>query len=370
VTQNTIIVNSIQLLPSFVIIVCLVPLVYDTVSHFGQLKRMATEPSESLSPFLAVLEARFRVLGVGASHAERAAFLDTDPATYSKVVNGRIKLTRRRAAAWATKLAPNDPTGAGAVEAQLLAADRSSNRSPMSVDEFCNSLVRQGGAGEAKRIEDFLLALEPSGSVRDPLILIEYSDVPRASPDSKYQALAEPLAKAVVQGVNVGMLYPFKLPSKIPLTCTSQAMKYMAKVYDECVRTLSSLKRLAQDVEGSSKAEIDRRLRMYVPGCLPKTLTPSFQAKMFYVQWDDADDQRHHRLLQWVTSPPQDWLVFRGDHIDPKAVRDAFFPIPHAFDLNEKNLPILNSNTWQEFKPKLMEMWPELGTRCLWYSDD
>jgi hypothetical protein len=119
----------------------------------------------------------------------------------------------------------------------------------------------------------------------------------------------------------------------------SAAEKYMADVQDNCRRAYLAFRHFALRELGEQRsAEVDHRLRLYEAG--PHTPIPSggIQAKLFYVQFDSEGagglSLRHHRLFQWVQTPTKDWLIYRGEaHVDPEAVRDSFFPIPHLFDV-------------------------------------
>jgi hypothetical protein len=63
-------------------------------------------------------------------------------------------------------------------------------------------------------------------------------------------------------------------------------------------------------------------------------LGSGFQARMFYIRYTTKDDgENHSRILQWVSSPREDLLIYRGQNeIHPDALKDSFYPIPHFFD--------------------------------------
>lgn len=335
-----------------------------------------------------VLAERFRELGLGATKLVWADFLGKlDKGTLSRILKGVMPLSEKRANDWATLLHQADPSQAPAFAARLLAAADQLNV-PQTVDGFCNEVVRSGGAVDAERITDLFDALLEK-EVLNPLVVIEYRDTPRAAPDAKYQSLGEDLAKAIARGLHVAMLMPFQTHGPAGGSTSrrgrqSHALKYMIDIEDECVRTYDRVRNLAVTHWTDSVASIDMRLRLYVPGAdIGATFSPGFQAKIFYVQFDDsATLERHYRVFQWVSTPPRDLLIFRGNHIKPEPLRDSFFPIPHLFDLSsgegkQSQLPKLptrekGKKMLAEWRTALEQRWPRSGLpldKSIWTSD-
>lgn len=337
--------------------------------------------------FTEILEERFRELKLFSNRA-RADWVKTAHTTYSRIVNGRIPLTRKRAEAWAAELYPDDPSAATQF-ATRLRADTADNGAPVNVHHFFDQMVRSGGAVPAERIADLLKALR---EVDNPLLLIEYRDIPRAGQEAKYQSLGEDLGKAVAHGLSVGMFMPFKSPSPTPADADegqSKAVKFMTEVRDECRLAYRTFRRNARaHLPKKRFGEVKERLKLYEPDdeVLP-TLGSGFQAKMFYLQYDTSDGEtviRHHRILQWVATPTRDHLIYRGELlINPAALRDSFFPVPHAFEVALKedgrpHLPDLPSSEAgkaqrEEALETLRERWEGFGLpldRTLWTSFD
>src|SRR5688500_1596628 len=92
-----------------------------------------------------LLDERFRALGCGPSNVERAEYLGTDEATYSRIINGRRKLSRQRAADWAAKLHPNESDDANRLESAFLSLETVASSQKPTVDEFCADILNQGG---------------------------------------------------------------------------------------------------------------------------------------------------------------------------------------------------------------------------------
>ena len=283
-----------------------------------------------------VLSEQFEAVGVGRTVRERADALGVNPSTYNRVLNGKMPLTQERATAWAQELFSDNPAEVRGFAERLLGAEQPVPR-PRTVEAFCDDIAGQGGAVDAQRVSELFKALE---STINPLILIEYRDGPRAGPGSDYHALGDHLAEAVANDVCVAMVVPFKVsegPADAPVgrRGMSHATKYMIDIQDECIRAYRAFKRLAETKLGPDRAnEADQRLKLYFPGSsVPPTLSSGFQAKIFYIQFKDRESyKRHQKVFQWVSTPSRDLLIFRGNHISAEALRDSFFPIPHAFD--------------------------------------
>lgn len=339
------------------------------------------------SPLIELLRERFDALGVGGTKVAWAKFLDgLDNGTLSRILNGGMALTPKRAGHWAELLWPNDPVNA-LTFAELMLSAAQQSATTLTVDDFCDEAVRQGGWLGAERISDLFTALS-SSSVLNPLVVIEYRDTPRAGPDAKYQALGKTLAEAVLEGIHIAMVVPFQTRASKGeaegRVRQSNAMKYMIDIQDECVRAYSNFRNLAEAQMEEDKI-IEDYLRLYFPGDdVERTLSPGFQAKIFYVQFDDRETQeRHYRVFQWVSTPPQDLLIYRGGHIKAEALRDSFFPIPHLFDLSgepgipRRALPEIPSGeparAWlKEKSEELEKRWPDSGLplgKSLWTTD-
>lgn len=306
-----------------------------------------------------VLAERFADLQIESTNRARAEFLKTDAATFSKVLNGALPLSQARASRWAALLFPDDQEKADAFAARMVEAARPPSER-RTIEAFCNYIVECGGAVPAEEISELFEALQ-SPQVHHPLVIIEYRDIPRAGPDGKYQALGRILAEAVVAGVSVAMLVPF--PEAPVRVGASKATKYMIDLRDACIQAYLSFRRYAQADLANEGKRIDDRLKLYVPTAKTALPTnPGFQAKLFYIQWDERDGStliRNHRVLQWVSNPARDLLIYREKHIDPEALRDAFFPVPHAFDLQddvaEPCLPDLGN--WKGLKSRIKQLW-------------
>ena len=290
-----------------------------------------------MKPSLAqILDDRFvTLLGRGTLRA-RAAYLGTDPGTYSKIVGGALLLTRDRALKWAHKLFPDDNEKADEFAESLLGAEHPVR--PKTVDQVCQAIVAAGGAVPAERIADLFEALQHT---QNPLVCVEYRDPPRAGKSAKYEGLGEVLGRAIKNGLNFVMFQPFGRHIIFPPDPDSGsplpeggaqsvvAAAYTRQVRDKCREAYRAFKNYAgKDAEGS--------LRLYERDNDVACLGSGFQAKLFYVQYSVIENdlvERHQRILQWVSTPKQDLLIYRGEnHINPEAIRDTFFPIVHYFE--------------------------------------
>jgi hypothetical protein len=83
------------------------------------------------------------------------------------------------------------------------------------------------------------------------------------------------------------------------------------------------------------------RLQLYARSTDGKAyLGSGFQSRMFYIRYTTPDEINHARIMQWVSAPQRDFLVYRGQNeILPDALKDSFYPIPHFFDSPVGRLP-------------------------------
>jgi hypothetical protein len=346
----------------------------------------------STTPFLRLLDERFAALGIPAeTNRKRADALGIDPATFSKILNGSMSLSEERAQIWSERLFPDDADARPEFAKRLLLLGQAAAR-PLTVPELCDKIVAEGGVVPAERISDLFEALTQA---HDPLVLIEYRDVPRAGPQAKYQDLGRALGKAIADGISVAMLMPFRPEATSnedegEAAGASRASRYSLDVRDGCRRAYVAFRRFAVEELGETrKLEADERLRLYEAASDVSSVgCTGIQAKMFYVQYNTGGPGgillRHHRIFQWVATPTRDWLLYRGEaHIDPEALRDSFFPIPHVFDLlgaerPMDRLPNLPDPTdkvawqaWSAIEAKLAEQWFGYGLpfgKALWKS--
>lgn len=297
-----------------------------------------------------LLEEQFRALKIF-KDAARARHLKTDQATYSRILNGKLKLTPKRARAWSAILFPIDTDKASAFERRLLGEDR-----PRTVREFFERLVADGGAVPAERMADLLEVL---ATVARAVVCIEYRDLPRAGPASKYEGMGPSLGLAIARGVSVAMFQPFGLANPLSFLAeggSSQSLAiatYLSQLQQKCrgayltfqqdalnaCRDGARVDREKGDKDLSDEELVDRRLRLYERRIGEPFEGSGFQAKLFYVQYltgeegNESATIRHQRLFQWLSTPRQDLLVYRGEtDLSPDAIRDGFYPIGHYFD--------------------------------------
>lgn len=152
---------------------------------------------------LDVVKRHLSQAGVPDKRAAWAERLETDAPTFSKLLNGQLKLTAARAEKWAHTLYPNEPTLQDEFTAQLMASTRVDGP---TVAQFCDRVVAEMGAVPAERIIDLFTAL---CAENDPLVCVVYRDLPRAAPDAKFPGLGHDLAKAIAKGLNFAMFLPF-----------------------------------------------------------------------------------------------------------------------------------------------------------------
>ncbi|HEX8466735.1 MAG TPA: hypothetical protein VF620_02895 [Allosphingosinicella sp.] len=306
-----------------------------------------------------LLDSRFAELGVADKALVRAAFVETDPATFSKILRGNLTLSDKRAESWAAKLFDNEPEGAAEFVERLRAAARA-RPTNLSVNGFCERIVAEGGAIGAERISELFAALQ-APDVLYPLICVEYRDLPRATKAAKYEELGSSLASAIIGGVSFAMFQPFGSHVRFPddedakkrglSTQSAAAAAYIRKIRAKCrsaYRTFQADVEKLQAANAASDAMEEEASDRKSPGSLQlferkgdeSYLGSGFQAKLFYIEWQTRGETilfRHKRLLQWVSTPKKDLLIYRGESdLDPDAVRDTFYPVPHYFDATQK----------------------------------
>ena len=321
-----------------------------------------------------LLDEQFSALDVEDSHRARADWLDTDPATYSRILNGRMKLTQRRALDWATRLVPGDPTASLDLARALLESE-DVKPPAMTVGQFCDRIVAEGGAVPAERISELFQALKGE-DIRKPLICVEYRDLPRAGPASKYEGLSHLVGDAVANGICFAMFQPFgesiKLPTMVGPRETAPSINtatYMLQIQDKCRLAYQSFQQDALNILAETRkksgrslkedeATVARRIRLYERVESRPALGLGFQAKLFYVVYytktSDGTTVRHERILQWVSTPRRDLLLYRGEaELNPDAIRDSFYPVGHFFDVEGYLPDTKQPNVEREIRKKL-----------------
>jgi hypothetical protein len=308
-------------------------------------------------PLTEILQKRLTELGVKDSYTAWAEFLDRmDRGTLSRILNGSMSLTRKRAEKWAALMFISDADQAAAFVERMLIAAQPTRLGQSGVQEFCEE-VGKAGSVPAERVSDLLEALW-SPLVERPLVCVDYRDIPRAGPNAKYERLGLVVAEAIARGVGFAMFQPFgvEIPgfdreAKHGETIHSfDARNHMLKIRRECRNTYSKYRRLALNKlieleQEESKSESDQatyekkingRIRLFeLKKGLP-CLGSVFQAKLFYIEFSTTDPEtqftvRHQRVFQWVSTPSNDLLIYRGSHVDPLAIRDTLYPVPHFF---------------------------------------
>lgn len=298
--------------------------------------------AESLSD---VLNRRFADLNMAGSNRTLAGFLQTDPGTFSRLLRGTIALTEERARKWAALLYADDSMAASEFANVLVQSAQPPPRL-QTVGEFCDRIVAEGGAVPAQDIAELFEALSLT---TNPLVCCDYTDTPRAAQGAKYQALGKALARAVAGNVAFAMFQRFggdRIPEPLPLNAAPNSAPvlsqpastagYMQEVRDSCRSAYLGFLRDAHDMKG---IDVEKRLQLYEYNDeIGPSLAATFQAKMFYIQFETETDNvsfRHQRIFQWVSTPRKDLLVYRGEaDIKPDAIRDSFYPVPHLFDLD------------------------------------
>lgn len=287
-----------------------------------------------------LLRVRFDELGVDPTQQAWAEKLGKlDKGTFSRILAGTLTLTEKRARKWADLLYPGEPEKAAMFSRRLFESARESP-SELNVSEFFEDMVARGGVVPADRMDELLKALV-SPDLQNVLVCCEYRDLPRAAPDTRYENLASALGRAIAEGVHFAMFQPFGRTVPLPTqtqdkpTPALNAALYMLQIKTKCIDGFEAFR---AEALGALKQDKDRekkvldRLNLYERGG-EAFLGSGFQGKLFYIRYSTADGIRHERILQWLSTPLRDVLVYRGQReITPEAVRDSFYPIPHFFD--------------------------------------
>lgn len=323
-----------------------------------------------------------------------AAQLDgLDKGTLSRILNGSMPLSADRARKWAHLLFPDEPPEVpDAFAARLLEAAQQAVQ-PLGVAEFFEDMLARGGVVSAERIKELFKALQLPGMTK-VLICCEYRDLPRAAPDARYEYLAESVGQAIAAGISFAMFQPFGEDIPLPLDGEPDrpalnAALYMTQIKTKCIdaynlfrnqamialanrdkvgmkkpSTLNILKKdgerviehkesMAVLLKKASKARggnyssndllISSRLQLYARSDGGNAhLGAGFQSRMFYIRYTtEADGVNHARIMQWVSTPNKDLLIYRGQNeITPDALKDSFYPIPHFFDSPVGRIPL------------------------------
>jgi hypothetical protein len=265
-----------------------------------------------------------------------------------------MPFTEKRAKDFA-KLLASDGIKVDELAVEILELSKSS-APPPSVGDFFQSIVNEGGAVPAGRITDLFRALT-ADTVRNALFCIEYRDLPRTSRAAKYGEIGIGMGKAIADGMTVAMFVPFGIPDNVesteeglPKEAPSQnTLDYMRRVRDECRDLYHLLLEEATKEENVNKDEFVESgvLRLYERNPDMPYLGSGLGAKFGYIQYENDEsgiNVRHQRVVQWISTPRQDLIVYRGEsQIPPDAIRDSLYPIPHYFYLQSR----------EEFKPLL-----------------
>jgi hypothetical protein len=307
-----------------------------------------------------ILRQRFDELGVESTQLAWAEYLGKlDKGTLSRILSGGMPLTPRRARKWAGFLFDGLPSAAESFAQRMLDAAQQAVPTP-SVSGFFENMVDRGGVVPADRILELLAALQAPG-IDKVLICCEYRDLPRATPDSKYEDLAAPLGQAIANGVHFAMFQPFGVRIPLPREAGKEpapalnAATYMLQVQTKCIDGYEAFR--AEALKTKLKGDPDQAPKKFLAEARSLVsgrvnlyerkghayLGSGFQAKLFYIRYttDDGDGSstRHERIMQWVSTPKRDVLVYRGQReITPDAIRDSFYPVAHFFDA-EGRLP-------------------------------
>lgn len=302
-----------------------------------------------------VLGRHMKAAGTGETLKAWAEKLGEDSPTLNKIVRGKIALTEKRTTRWIERIYPEDQVAQQIMRDELA---RSAGLDSQSVAELCDSIVAAGGIIPAARIGEVFAALGRHDVV-DPLVCVEYRDSPRASPDAKYPELGAALAKAIVGGMNFAMFLPFGEGIPEPPPHGTEPVPGSENAGCVPLRTARAMQTITEETRGAylafrqqvlealiedgdvdpaiAKETAKNRLRAYEAkgcgGCIS-----GFGSKIFYIQWRDTNLTMHHRIFEWSSTPTQDWLLYRGEiDIDPVALRDSFYPVPHFFDILQEN---------------------------------
>lgn len=345
-----------------------------------------------LDPLEELLRERFAALGVKPSRAAWARHFDNlDKATLTRIFQREMTLTPKRAEQWAKLLFPSNGAEAIDFAGKLTAAWGQRDKPPLTVREICDGIIARGGAVPAEEIIHLLEALQSPG-IHKVLICCEYRDVPQSGPDSSHEFLSEHVGKAIAKGVSFAMFQPFgetiPLPADgNPNSPAFNAAIYMMKIRSKCIGTYKLFQKIAVDAISGDDSnerpqqlnilelndgkiicetyEIDKlvekigqdrnyettkfdliirsRLQLYHRSNVGESyLGSGFQGRMFYIRYTTKVDERNHeRIFQWISAPKNDLLIYRGEvDIDPNALKDSFYPIPHFFDSTVARLPL------------------------------
>jgi hypothetical protein len=326
-------------------------------------------------PLTALLGRAMRAHNVKDTNRAWAAKLGEDPGTLSKVLNRQMPLTDSRAAKWGDAIYPASAELAERFRDELLLASQGNGG---SVHDFCDRVVANGGAVHADAIGELLLALSKDANETHPLVCIEYRDRPRASPGAKYQTLGDRLAQAIAHGVAVAMFQPFVSASgQIPkpsyanngvssdekASIAADTSYLMEEIRDACrtayfafrhdaiqhriekEKNLLTKDKLSDTELEQIYQECDNRIRLYEGYACNECASSGFGSKIFYVQWKDKNGEVHKRIFEWVSTPTQDWFLYRGEaEIRPDSLRDSFYPVPHFFE-SDNFLPLINNDS-------------------------
>ena len=110
---------------------------------------------------------------------------------------------------------------------------------------------------------------------------------------------------------------------------------YMRRVRDECRELYVLLKEESESSEPDSGSTLKGDVRLYERNPALPYLGSGLGAKFGYIQFEYEESGSwplDYRILQWISAPSQDIIVYRGkNEIPHEAVRDSLFPIPHYF---------------------------------------
>ena len=307
-----------------------------------------------------LLDEKFSALDIDASSGPRAAHLKIDRGTYSKLVNGQMPFTEKRAKDFA-KVLVTEGVSADALALEIYELSRSAAPAP-SVGHFFQSIVDSGGSMPAVEIPKLFKALTAS-NVRNALFCIEYRDLPRTSRAAKYGDIGIDMGKAIADGMTVAMFVPFGIPDNFESTengsvkeaPSQNTLDYMRRIRDECRDLYHLLLEEAIKVKGVDKEKFTQSgmLRLYERNPDMPYLGSGLGAKIGYIQYETDEsglNVRRQRVVQWVSTPRQDLIIYRGEsQISYDAIRDSLYPIPHYFYLQSRteSKPLLPSSVEQ-----------------------
>lgn len=347
---------------------------------------LSTEGAMMAENLESVLRARFEELGVGHTQQEWSVRLgNVDKATLSRILRGALPLTSTRAAKWAGYLDFKFSEERFEFARRLLDAASRQEAPRRNVTAFFEDMINGDGTAPAETISELFEALA-SDELEKVLVCCEYRDIPGAGPNARNENLAPALARAIAAKMSFAMFQPFGdqillpesgKPDRPPLN----AALYMMKVRTKCIDTYNLFRSLTVaelDNDGSDRAmpnfrklnqsgeheegidanEFQRttnarsvndsialsRVQLYervTEPCFPY-LGSGIQGRMFYIRYTTINDGKNHaRVMQWVSGPTHDILVYRGqlEGLD-EAMKDSFYPIPHFFESPVGRLPL------------------------------